>query len=74
LRLLAFRTVVRTLKEILKRLTVMGASQAEMSASLRLDRLVFREKTNVLNQSAVNGVNILGKRARVLAEQRSKQD
>jgi len=36
------------LKEILKRLPVMGASQIEMSASPRLDRLVFREKTNVL--------------------------
>jgi hypothetical protein len=48
LRLLAVRTVVRTLKEILKRLNVMGASQIEMSASLRLDRLVFREKTSVL--------------------------
>lgn len=49
LRLLAFHTVIRTLKEILKRLNIMGASQIEMSASLRLDRRVFREKTNALN-------------------------
>jgi len=37
----------RTLEEILKHLTVMVASQVEMPTSLRLDRLVFREKTSV---------------------------
>src|SRR6266849_3815092 len=42
----AYRSVARTLEEILKHL--MDASQVEMSTSLRLDRLVFREKTSVL--------------------------
>jgi hypothetical protein len=46
----AYRAVARRvpLEEILKHLTVMDASQVEMSTSLMLDRLVFREKTSVL--------------------------
>src|SRR5260370_40915271 len=44
----AYRAVARTLEEILKHLTVMDASEVEMSTSLRLDRLVFRERTSVL--------------------------
>src|SRR4029077_5073641 len=44
----AYRAVVRTLGEILKYLPVMDASRVEMSTSLRLDRLVFREKISVL--------------------------
>ena len=46
----AYRSVARTLEEILKHLTAMDASEVEMSTSLRLDRLAFREKTSVLKR------------------------
>src|SRR5260370_27307099 len=43
------RTPFAQVEEILKHLTVMDASEVEMSTSLRLDRLAFREKTSVQN-------------------------
>src|SRR5260370_10090433 len=42
------RTPFAQVEEILKHLTVLDASEVEMSTSLRLDRLAFREKTSVL--------------------------
>jgi hypothetical protein len=58
----AYRSVARPgpLEEILKHLTVMGASRVEMSTSLMLGRLAFREKTSVLKGFRISALFVVG--------------